>query len=372
MIEKITSILQDFFGQKPIREGDNIFIITLGPPTKAFKMIIRIASDKIVAENVLPEASEEVINYLRRRISEEKITIKLFIHNETRNLSIEMPYKRDILESIKAFLVVLKKLYQIVIDHFPHLAWRILGEIKIRIMNEEITVLSPEYEEPRKTGWRSDLIAILPGEDGWFKSVLGLDNVFFPFLFFLKDSEIYAYKPSPNGQLIPINLSEILKKLKQISEKLHHYGITLPENETEVFINFEKIPNAISMLKMIRDGSIFPLSFTKISTVDKENLDHMIRELEKIYEELAKVRNIEHFIKLRVLIRMAVLLAKNAIQRGGAGRVLISNVRKVSKLGAGKAVYIGKEELKYIRLGEKVLVSVVDEEGRRRIIIEPI
>jgi len=221
-----------------------------------------------------------------------------------------------------------------------------------------------------RTGWRGDIIVVMPGEDGWILSSMGMDNVKLPILSVVKSDRTLAYAPAENNVLKPYNLTEVLNKLKELVDIIGAGIVDLPADESELLV---KIGNLLSLLDIIRaslgEGAL-PLAPININDEIAEKVKPLLEKLTNDIEVLRKILGLDEAIRRKIAMRMAVDYARSILQRESG--VIISNVRKVSKLGAGKAVYIGKEELKILPLGEKVLVSVVEEKGKKKIVIEPL
>ncbi|MHA1616316.1 MAG: hypothetical protein ACTSX9_03300 [Candidatus Njordarchaeales archaeon] len=370
MFDKILTEFKYFFGQEPIKE-ENKIIVSLGPPTKRFNLTFRFEENCIIVDNILPEITEDLFHLLKEYLPSNSHNAELFLQDRSLCLKISR-YKEDD-AVLKDCLNIIKRIYEVATEKLPHLTWRTLGEMRLKILNEEVSILSPDFLEPIRTGWRAELVVVLPRDDKWFRSTLGLDNLDLPLLSYIDQSEVYAFEPHENGSLVPVNLSEIIEEIKQLLDSTGLWRIERVNDVIEMVSNPEIIARILSTLKMLKNDLPFPPSLIGTSQrVSRETLDRIITVLENAYEKLSKIRNVDRFFYLKIVTRLAVLFARNIIQRGGAGGVLVSNVRKVSKLGAGKAVYIGKEELKYLELGDRVLVSVIEEDGKRKIIIEPI
>jgi len=357
--------LTDFFGDIP-HDYNGSFMIHVGPTTSGFDVEFVFHEDKIIVNKVLPNIDNEKISILLQEIP-QRDDIRYDIDQGWLNIVFKTPEPS---KDLDALLTILREIYKTFIRLFPTAAWRDLGEINVESLGYEITILSPEYREPIKTGWRNDIIVVMPTNDAWFITNFGKDHVKLPLLSVSIDSKIIAYAPSQENTLVPINLTDILKRVREISQDIGSGFIRLPKDEIDLLLSINELLSLLDMIKASMENITLPLSPVSFKVQDKRKLKNYAEELLKIIETLRRVNNLNELIRRRLAIRLSIELARKMIAREKG--VIVSNVRKVSKLGAGRAVYIGKEELKVLPLGEKVLVSVVDDKGKKKIIIEPL
>ncbi len=348
--------------------SENEYIVHVGPSTSGFDLRIMLNENSLMALNILVGLDSETIEILCDATGLESDSVNIEI-TEDGALNIRI-LGRDPIKLVKSCINLIKHLYMNFINQFPLTAWRVLGEIQVKVYNYRISVLSPEYNQPVRTGWRGDIIVVMPGEDGWILSSMGMDNVKLPILSVVKSDRTLAYAPAENNVLKPYNLTEVLNKLRELVDIIGAGIVDLPADESELLV---KIGNLLSLLDIIRaslgEGAL-PLAPININEEIAEKVKPLLEKLTNDIGVLRKILGLDEAIRRKIAMRMAVDYARSILQRESG--VIISNVRKVSKLGAGKAVYIGKEELKILPLGEKVLVSVVEEKGKKKIVIEPL
>mgnify|MGYP000557144231 CR=1 FL=1 len=356
-----------FFGNCE-EKSTSEFIVHVGPPSFGFDLHIFFDRKSLVAKNVLPEIDEDTLEVMLSEagLMEDSATISI---DEKGALNVEITGS-DEYELIKRFISITKAIYESYIWRFPSSAWRTLGEVLVTIYGYKISVLSPEYRVPQRTGWRGDIILVMPLDDGWFLSNFGKDNVKLPILSAVKDGKTYAYVPEENNILRPYDLSQIYSDVRELVELVGSSAIDIPSDESELIVKIGNLLNFIELINASLTETILPLSPTSIDQSIHDRVQQLLMKLSDEIRILRKIMSLDEALRKKIASRLAVDYARKIIQRESG--MIISNVRKVSKLGAGKAVYIGKEELKLLPLGEKVLVSVIEEKGKRKIVIEPI
>ena len=269
--------------------------------------------------------------------------------------------------SIIKFLSIIKILFRTLLKLKPSYTWRKWGEILVNAFGYDVTILSRDYNNPVRTGWRGDIIVILPDENGWLKSNIGIDNESLPILSYVKD-EVFSYIPWEDNSLRPISLTRILEKIKLLTENINMPMLQPPKDEAELLENINNILGALEMIKLSVKGGM-PL----ISTSDvNSSFNELVSEIERELKLIQRMLTFDGILRMKIAIKQAIEIAREIIEGKRNQGIIVSNIRKVTKLGGGKAIYIGKEELRVIKLGDRVLVKVVEEMGRKKLIIEPI
>lgn len=367
MNNSIKQKLIDFFGNCDEMEGG--YQIHVGPKTAGFDIDIRISDDSLIAFNVLVDIDSDIFEILRRNIVEWSESLELDFDAEKKVLNVKVRVL-DLNEAIDIFLSCIKTIYCSLMEKFPYVAWRVLGEIQIDMLGYRVSVLSRDFSKPERCGWRGEIITVMPNEQGWFTSNFGKDNINLPLLSIVRDSTIYAYGVAENNILKPYNLTEIKNSIINEIKEIDGSAVILPRDESELLEHLGDLINYIEMLKVSIEESALSFIPLNIDEREKKVLKQKIEQLLAYTSLLRKIIGLNEAIRKKISIRFALEKARNILQR--EQNALIANVRKVAKLGAGKAVYIGKEELKMMPLGEKVLVSVIEERGKKKIVIEPI
>lgn len=365
MINKIKLELEKFFGNCQVIDAKR-YKVHIGPAIEGYDSIFILSEKNITVLNLITNIDSETVNLIAKKAFRENPSITY----EVKDNSLSIEFSDFIgLDGLKNVLIIIRNFFKEFIASFPKKSWLILGEIQFNIFNETISLLSSKHTQCIKTGWRGEIIAILK-DDEWINSNIGRDHVDLPILT-MANGEIFSFAPTrDNRSLVPINLSEIVKKLRHIIDLIGVKLIDLPRNEVDLVKNIGIVLSFINSINLLEPEGKFSMLSMNIS---KDKLSKIRKLIESIRDELEAISRMYTFntiIRKRIALRLATIFAKESLS-GDTG-VIVSNVRKLSKLGAGKAIYIGKEELKAIPLGEKVLVSVIEEKGRRKIVIEPI
>ncbi len=364
MTNSVKSELEKFFGNCEVI-SENKYRIHMGPSSAGYDLIFDLSGDNITVLNLISRVDDETIELIARKVFGTSQLIKY----EVRDNSLKVFFMKAGRSDVSDVLGFIEEFFREFITSFPRKAWLILGELQFNLLGETITILSSKYNECLKTGWRGNIIAILR-EDNWIISNIGRDHVDLPVLT-MTNGDIFAFAPNKYGDsLIPINLSEIIKELKTLVDALGISLIDVPKNEIELIHKFGSVISLIDSINMIDSEKRFSILTLNLEGKKLSELREIIRNLKEKLDAVGRLYTFDGMLRKKIALKLAVRFA-NELLSGESG-VIVSNVRKVSRLGAGKAIYIGKEELKAIPLGEKVLVSVIEEKGRRKIVIEPI
>ena len=357
---KDIELLNKFFATKPIILNEKLKYL-VGTRDRGFFIEISEEDNYLRASIELNDFPKDILKDFEEEIRKEGLEVSYKIDGV---LTIIMNYIED--HSIVKFLSIIKILLRTLLKLKPNYTWHKWGEILVNAFGFDVTILSRDYNDPVRTGWRGDIIVILPDESGWMKSSIGLDNESLPILSYIKD-EVFSYIPWEDNSLRPISLTRILEKIKLLTENVNMPVLQPPRDEAELLKNINNILGALEMIKLSVKGGM-PL----ISTSDINSpLDELIDEIERELKLIQRMLTFDGILRMKIAIKQAIEIAREIIEGKRNQGIIVSNIRKVTKLGGGKAIYIGKEELKVIELGDRVLVKVIEEMGRKKLIIEP-
>jgi len=365
MMNEIKSQLEKFFGNCQVID-DKQYKVHIGPVSEGYESIFIFSDSNITVLNLIPNIDFETVDLIARKSFGENSSINYKVKDN----SLTIKFSDFIgLDGLKNALRIIKNFFHVFITSFPKKSWLVLGEIQFNIFNETVSLLSSKYTHCMKTGWRGDIIAILR-DDEWVISNIGKDHIDLPVLT-ITNGEIFSFTPTKDSRsLIPINLSGTVKKLRNLIDLIGIELIDLPRNEVELVKNIGIVLSFVDSINLLEPDKKFSILSMNINEDKLPKIKEIIKSIKDELEAIGRMHTFDAIVRKRIALRLATVFARESLS--GRTGVIVSNVRKVSKLGAGKAIYIGKEELKAIPLGEKVLVSVIEEKGRRKIVIEPI
>lgn len=361
----IKQLLLSFFGNcEMINKSE--FRVHLGPDNAGYDALFELSNENITVLNLLSEVDKETVSTLSSKTVNYGRKLRYSIKDSKLSVTLLEPAS---IGSLEFLLDVIETIIVDFITKFPRKSWRVLGELRFNLFGSTISVLSSQYSRIIRTRWRGDIIAILR-DDGWVTSNIGRDNPNLP-LIALSNGEIFSIAPNfDENSFLPVNLTEFVNKIKELNALVGVKLIDLPRDESELLVKLSNVLSLIDSVKMARSDKGFSVIPLRLSEENLEKIKSLVDEIEDQVKLIRSMSTFDGVLRKRVALRLAIEYAKDILssERG----VIVSNVRKVSRLGAGKAIYIGREELKAISLGEKVLVSVIEEKGRKKIIIEPI
>ncbi len=365
MTNDVKHLLGNFFGNCE-EINDNEYSVHIGPPSGGYDALFKFSKDSITVLNLLTGIDTDTLQIISHRVLGKNKSINLDITENSLNFSTRWQGDLRILEDT---LDIVRNIFREFMTYFPKKSWMLLGEIQLNILGNSISILSEEYNDVIRTGWRGDIIAILR-HDNWVISNIGRDHVDLPILT-ISDGNIFTFAPTKDGDhLEPINLTKIIQELSSLLDFLGVQIIDLPKDESELFRKLGQIIGLLDSIKLLKSGGDFSLLPIKLDEEKIKVIEARLKEIESKVDAIRRIFAFDGVVRKKIALKIAAQYAREILH--GEKGVIVSNVRKVSKLGAGKAIYIGKEELKAIPLGEKVLVSVIEDKGRRKIVIEPL
>lgn len=350
----VAKILCDLLN-KNYKELNGEFYIQL-TQNEQHTIVVSDANGFIVVSNFIPNISKAYLEYLSGFLTEYP-EIRSSFENGEPVLIVDRNSDPERVRS--AF----RRLYEIFAYDKPKEALNLLGGFIVRFLGQKYSVVS---DKKKARGLFSENYVSLPDERGWIVSCLGADNINFPILSWKYDGSVLAYVPDPDGSLRIFNVTEFLAKLREL---LRRAGISLKvSDEAELFQLLSEIEESVEIIETTLKGKTMPF----VSPAKPESQPEMGKLLEEVkggLDLLKKTVTLSRLIEQRIMTRKAIQLARR-ILKGEEGVISITT-RKISKLGAGYAVYISKEEAKTLRLSDRVTVKVVVEEGQRpKIVIQ--
>jgi len=313
-------------------------------------IIVSETSDFVVIKNFIPGISKDYLEYLSKVIKDYPEVQGKILDGKP---AIIVDKKAD-LERVRG---ALRKVYEAFAYDMPNEALNLFGGFIVSFLGQKYSIVA---SRDRAKGMFSDNYVTLPDDSGWMFSYLGIDNINIPILSWKSNGSLLAYVPDADGSLRIFNVSKFVEKLRDLFSKA---GVGLKiRDEAELFRFLSEIEENIEIIKTTLRGKTIPfISSTKTEEISE--LESLLEEVKSGLEQIRKTVTLSRLVEQRMMVRRAVQLAKR-ILRGEEG-VLSIATRKVSRLGAGYAVYISKEEAKTLRLAGKVTVKVVVEEGQK-------
>lgn len=318
-------------------------------------IVISETNEHILVKNFIPEISKAYLEYLTAILAEYP-EIRGDFADDIPILAVSKSCSPDRLRG------ALRSIYETYAYDRPTEAFRLLGGFVVRFLDMKFQVIS----DVKKVGRLfSDAYISLPDENGWFQSNVGLNNIYLPILSWKANGSVLTYVPDSDGSLRVFNVTEFLGKIQKLFESVR---ISFRVNsEVELFQRLHEVEGSIELAKTIIQGGAIP--FIPPTLESKPELVNILKDIEADLRQLKKAIILSEFIERRVILRGVVKLASKVLK--GESGVLSASVRKVSKLGAGYAIYISKEEAKVLKLTDSVVVKVVAEEGQKpKIVIQ--
>ena len=334
--------------------------------------------------------------------------------------------KHDYTYGTEKTIRLANEIFQKVFEDYPEYTKEKFNQIMIKVRIKDLeyaipVVLIPyheniEKERPYRSPGSWDL-ATLPNNEGEYHyqqgdffigGIAGVDNVRLPVLGF-RDWHDQHYRIAypvykdlrKEGNVTYhtlfgfdfIDLTEVFEDLQEaislIGQYLSKLNLSilekrrirswikeLPSHPVELYFKYYALQDAADFIFRLLDekesGSLREISseFARmVNEEDKEKLEETARMLVTIRDKRDSAASFDESLQHTLAFREAVKIVGD---RDRIAKVIESNIRNISRSGGGKSIYLGKEELKWIRLGEKALVKVVEYQPfRSRIEIYP-
>ena len=217
-----------------------------------------------------------------------------------------------------------------------------------------------------------------PDRNGKYLTPYGEDHVDRPLVcWWNEENELEVLYPTEDGTWETFNVSRFAH---EINELLSEAGGREWVSEDDVLTNIDKIQELLYRVKIQLSKPSLPFLPTNYLDTDKnEGKADLIKKAEQLgnkIKTLTLIRTFDRYVKDKAVMKLVALSLISTSGEDvvlGGENILVSNVRTVSKLGGGKAVYIGKDELNLVELKNKVIVSVIQlPSGKKALLIEPL
>ena len=342
--------LRDMFNGS-LDELNGVFYVSIG---EVARVSVYEEGGKIFVRNFLPGASKEYLDRFREDILGAGAEL-VFVNDEP---TISAPVSEA---SAGIILSLLRRIYDTFSYDKPKDSLKILGGFRVIFMGARYSAVA------RRSEFFKERFFMLPDEGGWFLSYMGQDCLRLPLLAWRHEDRIYLYVPEEDGNLRVFDLSDFVEKLRRLFDAANISTNTI--DEVSVLSDIGKIEESVRMIEDAVEGAVVPFAFIEVDPSRRDEVRALIGEVKKGLELIKRSLGLSRYMEERVMLRIAVRIAKKVL--GGEHGVLMMSTRKVSRLGAGYAVYISKEEAKIVGLGERVFVKVVAEEGEKpKIVIQ--
>jgi len=344
-------------------QGDNI-ILLLNFHIDGSPLSVKLEENTVTFEgfliNIDPDKCETLANILSQFMN-------LIVDCSNNNASVIIEYYEK--ERSSRFIVdVLVQLLNIMIDNLGHLAEKSFGVIKVAILDKDVYVL--KRRDIENFMFLKGLIVTIPDYSGWIEANTGRDNIHLPLLSWVNErGDLEIGYVTSDKKLESVNLTRLIDKMVSLSQDLK-----LPGSISELdLVNKEFLMNTIWKLKSIQNGGdVTGLFQQQTFGLERDEIDLLLEDLIRVEKALA--------FNEALMNRVATRVASGAISTGEKEQlpvlgeeVIATTSRRVTRLGGGKAIYIGKEELKHIDFSEKANVKVVKlKDGRKVLVIEPL
>lgn len=430
---ELTRLIKPKDLQEGRENGKTIFTFTwlLKRP---MRLILDMKKEQLLVPNILEDVSPgsaiyaDVLLLTRKFSAGREELLELGLLNKGDSVSVVCkPKHNDYTYATEKILKLVNDIFQRIFERYPNYTEekfnQVMVNLKIRGLDHGIPVVLTPYQEgiekthPYHSPGSWDL-ATLPNSKGeyyyeqgdfFLGSIAGVDNTRLPILGFkdwytghykiiyplykdLKKEGDITYHTLAGLDLL--DLSEVhdsfQKAISIIKEYLLRIGLSyhekrkiesrlkeLPSHPVELYFKYFALKDAADFIfRMISEKSgrslgIISHEFANfMSKEDKKQLKKTADMLLEVREQRDSAASYDESLRHILAFREAV---NTTAERKRATKVVESNVRNISRSGGGKSVYLGKEELKWIQLGEKALVKIVEYEPFRcRVEIYPI
>ena len=321
----------------------------------------------LIVSNFLEKLEKKTAQLIANEIIQDNRQIEVKVTTDTLSLIYPKTTQNKYREMIDHIFTLYDKLF----EKHGTITEKTIGIRKIKVLGKSLYVLDRTDIDNLK--FLKDLYLTKPNANGEYISVYGRDTIKRPILSMENESgEIIIMYIDQEGQLREFNLTKFKKKLNTILGEL---GILEKLTEDEI-LDIEKLNSIVFKLKMQteRKPSVFTPIPARRTHLDAEIINK-VREIINEAETIMQIKVFDNYLKEKALLKItahAFLEERNSVQAIGAKQLISTKIRTVTKLGGGKAIYIGREELRQINLGDRAKVSVVQlPTGKKILIVEP-
>ena len=325
-------------------------------------------SDSVIVENFLQNMNKNEFNTVVEELEQNFKDVELSQKGESLTLVLNKSKSENDYTAIidKIFLI-----YDYIFEKFSGITEKTMGIRKIASMGKPVYIVKRDDLENLKL--IRGLFLTKPDAAGKYTSNYGDDSIKRPVLSWKnKQGELIATYIDAQGKLSKINLTTLKEKINDILTRL---GLPERVNEDTV-LDIEKLNEALYKARIrVETGEGFFIPVETSTNVVTEELKREVKELKKEVEKIIQLKTFDNYVREKVLLKLiahSLTSEEDTLQAVGAKQLLTTKIRTVTKLGGGKAVYIGREELRLIELKDKALVSVIQlPSGKKIILVQP-
>ena len=356
-MEKLAGYIGGLFNRS-YKELNGMFYIYLTDGDESRAICIYGRDESICVKNLLPGISREYAEYVAGVIGqivhvdlefEDGVPVFVFRADE---------------ESLSKVFDAIRRAFDLFVSERPSDAVSIFGGFKVVFLGMSYSILS---SADAACDFFADKYCTLPSSDGWYSSYLGQDNIHAPLLAWRHGEKLLLYVPREDGSLSIYDVSELVSKIRELF-KLTNSSLRITD-DAQIFRMLPQIEEQLEIIESALEGATFPFSPIVVEHPDIEKIRELFDAVKSGIGLIRKAISLSRFLEQRLILRIVISIA-NRMLKGETG-VLSIATRKVSRLGAGYAIYISKEEAKIVGLRDKVTVRVISAEGERpKIVIQ--
>lgn len=415
------------------REDDKVIFTFTWLLKEPMRLIFDTKKEQLLMPDILEDIPPESAIYADLLLLTDEFgagrerLLEIYLLNKNGSVSILCKPKHDVYNyGAEKVLKLANEIFQKTFENYPKYTKekfnQVMTKVRIRGADHAIPiVLTPYQKDLEKTRpYRSpgswDL-ATLTNPDGeyyyeqgnfFLGMIAGIDNIRLPILGFkdwysgnykivyplykdLKKEGSKTYHTLAGFDLLDI--SEVFNSFQEAISKVREYLLKinlsraermrieswfddLPSHPVDLYVKYFALRDAADFISRLLSAenyhSLEGISEKLADIIDEEDRKKLMETavmLMKIRDKRDSAASFDDSLQRTLAFREAVRIA---VKRDRTTKILESNVRNISRSGGGKSVYLGKEELKWIRLGEKALVKIVEYEPFRcRIEIYP-
>ncbi len=351
VVRAVAESLRDMFNGD-LKELNGVFYIRLASRREEDAIQVYGEGERIYVKNLISKVSKEYLDYILG-VVRENVDVEGGVEDGVLVLAfgLERATPERIVDAIMSILDAFSR------DR-PSDSIGVLGGFKIIFLGSTYSVVASDEYVCR---FFSENFCTIPRDDGWFSSYIGMDNIYMPILAWRLKEKTLAYVPAEDGSLVVFDVSELLSKVRRLLE-LTNSSLKI-ESEADLFRKIQRLEEQLDIIRGALEGKTFPFVQMLVENPKIEEIRKLADEVSNGLKTLRRAISLSRFIEQKLLTRIVISIAKKMLK--GETGVLSVATRKVSRLGAGYAVYISKEEARIAGLKDRVTVKVVAEEGEK-------
>lgn len=374
IINSVFDYIKSYLWQD-VKKGPNGEIRLLNFYLNGDPLIVKLDPKKgdVIVENFLINFDKAMYLTLTESITYNFKKISFMYKDKKVSLFVESAFEDD---KTREMVNRVLEVYDFIFEKFQSYSENMFGIRKRNVLSRGVYIITRQDIENLR--FLKGLYVTKPDKIGRYLTSYGEDHVNRPLVcWWNKENELEVLYPTESGSWETFNVT---KFVKTINDLISRTGGKEWISEDDVLENMDSIQELIYRLRIQLSKPNLPfLSSGSIEITGKEDKTNIMQELNNLEEQiktLTLIRTFDRYVRDKAIMKLVALSLSSLQKEEGVvsgESILASNIRTVSKLGGGKAVYIGKDELNLVDLKSKVIVSVIQlPSGKKALLIEPL